>query len=247
MVFDEIWLGFLIQSEQIMEVDPNEIDLDKENDDVEIVKETKSQSQTKKKKKKKPKIQFRNYIPKCEKLRKKYCVPPAKFIEIKDEFTELIEKAKVLNHDIHDIAPKKANWDLKRDCQEQLDELKYLTQLALRKMVGMLMHIIFSTDPCTKLIAKYDKQKKNKHKHLMMRVAMMMKRMKVEITALTLTNQLLNCCNIVSHITSRNSAVILQKNRNIYAISNTSFAHCIICSLLGMVPTELIASKPKLF
>merc|ERR1712228_357878 len=81
-----------------------------------------------------PKIQFRNYIPKCEKLRKKYCVPPAKFIEIKDEFTELIEKAKVLNHDIHDIAPKKENWDLKRDCQQQLDELKYLTKVALRKI-----------------------------------------------------------------------------------------------------------------
>merc|ERR1712154_75995 len=69
------------------------------------------------------------------KLKKKYCVAPAAFIEIKDEFTELIEKAKVLNHDIHDITPKKANWDLKRDCQPQLDQLKYLTQLAIRQIV----------------------------------------------------------------------------------------------------------------
>merc|ERR1719203_464688 len=122
-----------------MDEDPNEIDLDaadvteandKENDVIQVTTEIKE----KKKKKKKPKIQFRNYIPKCPKLRKKYCVPPAQFIEIKDEFTELIEKAKVLNHDIHDIAPKKANWDLKRDCQEQLDELKYLTKVALRKI-----------------------------------------------------------------------------------------------------------------
>jgi len=82
-----------------------------------------------------PKIQFRNYMPKCEELRKKYCVPPAKPIEIKGEFTELIEKCKVLNHDIHDITPKKANWDLKRDCQEQLDILTYRTKLALRKLV----------------------------------------------------------------------------------------------------------------
>merc|ERR1719203_1659260 len=123
-----------------MDEDPNEIDLDaadvteandKENDVIQVTTEIKE----KKKKKKKPKIQFRNYIPKCPKLRKKYCVPPAQFIEIKDEFTELIEKAKVLNHDIHDIAPKKANWDLKRDCQPQLDKLKYLTQLAIRQIV----------------------------------------------------------------------------------------------------------------
>ena len=88
---------------------------------------------------KRVKIQFRNYIPKDANLRKKYCVKPASFIEIKDEFTALIEKAKILNHDIHDITPKKANWDLKRDCQQQLDQLKYLTQIAIRKLVGMCL------------------------------------------------------------------------------------------------------------
>merc|ERR1719242_2104858 len=97
--------------------------------------EPKKKEDRSKSKKKRPKIRFRNYIPKDAKLKKKYCVAPAAFIEIKDEFTELIEKAKVLNHDIHDITPKKANWDLKRDCQPQLDELKYLTQLALRRIV----------------------------------------------------------------------------------------------------------------
>ena len=83
-------------------------------------------------------------------MRKKYCVEPARFIEIKDEFTELIEKAKILNHDIHDITPKKANWDLKRDCQEQLDQLKYLTQLAIRKIVGMyIQYLLCVSNPCT--------------------------------------------------------------------------------------------------
>ena len=32
------------------------------------------------------------------------------------------EKAKIINHDLHDITPKKNNWDLKRDCQPQLDQ-----------------------------------------------------------------------------------------------------------------------------
>eukprot|EP01083_Nonionella_stella_P217374 780491_1 len=139
-----------------MESDPNEIDIDinedtdlkqtdtnntepndtiNTNKDIEMENSDNVITEQSKQKEKKLKIQFRNYIPKCPKLRKKYCVPPAKFIEIEDEFTELIEKAKVLNHDIHDITPKKINWDLKRDCQPQLDQLKYLTQLAIRKIV----------------------------------------------------------------------------------------------------------------
>eukprot|EP01083_Nonionella_stella_P006001 17359_1 len=133
-----------------MECDPNEIDLDRidaqddlkqqnlnpSKEDIEMEDNAQNKSvKPKRQKKKKRKIRFRNYIPRCEKLKKKYCVPPASFIEIKDEFTELIEKAKILNHDIHDITPKKANWDLKRDCQAQLDQLKYLTQLAIRKIV----------------------------------------------------------------------------------------------------------------
>ncbi len=120
-----------------MDVDANEIDIDVNAATSNNKKENVNIEQSKQQKKKKPKIEFRNYIPKSEKLRKKYCVRPAAFIEIKDEFSELIEKAKILNHDIHDITPKKANWDLKRDCQPQLDKLKYLTQLAIRKIVGM--------------------------------------------------------------------------------------------------------------
>eukprot|EP00486_Rosalina_sp_Unknown_P011343 CAMPEP_0201588012 /NCGR_PEP_ID=MMETSP0190_2-20130828/150504_1 /ASSEMBLY_ACC=CAM_ASM_000263 /TAXON_ID=37353 /ORGANISM="Rosalina sp." /LENGTH=161 /DNA_ID=CAMNT_0048039339 /DNA_START=10 /DNA_END=492 /DNA_ORIENTATION=- len=125
--------------------DPNEIDIDMGDNDMEENANGKENVDSFRKpetnqndnihKKKKPKIQFRNYIPKDQNLRKKYCVKPASFIEIKDEFTELIEKAKILNHDIHDITPKKANWDLKRDCQQQLDQLKYLTQIAIRKLV----------------------------------------------------------------------------------------------------------------
>ena len=138
--------------------DPNEIDIDmddmgeedvngKENDEEKLSKEERGieidENANEIKTKKKPKIEFRNYIPMDENLRKKYCVKPASFIEIKDEFTELIEKAKILNHDIHDITPKKANWDLKRDVQKQLDQLKYLTQIAIRKLVGTLS-VIYS-------------------------------------------------------------------------------------------------------
>ena len=136
--------------------DPNEIDVDIDMDNDDDKKKEDSivlrEERMIRKKKKKPKIELRNYIPKDQKLRKKYCVTPASFIEIKDEFTELIEKAKILNHDIHDITPKKANWDLKRDCQSQLDQLKYLTQIAIRKLVGMEYLFFFFyllQNPCT--------------------------------------------------------------------------------------------------
>merc|ERR1719464_381162 len=122
-----------------MDVDPNEIDLDGDGAQLSSQMDEMSVSPPKvkeqKKKNAKRKIQFRNYIPKDEKLRKKYCVEPAKPVVIEGQFTELIEKAKALNHDIHDIAPKKSNWDIKRDCQPQLDQLEYLTQLAIRKIV----------------------------------------------------------------------------------------------------------------
>ena len=150
--------------------DPNEIDIDmddmgmeedvngKENDEQNLRKEERgieideneneNENENEIQTKKKPKIEFRNYIPTDENLRKKYCVKPASFIEIKDEFTELIEKAKILNHDIHDITPKKANWDLKRDVQQQLDQLKYLTQIAIRKLVGTFIHNLYPVITC---------------------------------------------------------------------------------------------------
>lgn len=85
-------------------------------------------------KKKKVKLRFRNYQPKCKKL-KKYCIEPAKFIEIDDEFKELIEKSQKIDYDNIEIAPKKINWDLKREIKPEMDQLHNLTQIALRQII----------------------------------------------------------------------------------------------------------------
>ena len=140
----------------------NNVDDKKESEskqnDTNMTQEKGKSKKSKKKKKKKKKISdvihFRNYTPKCEELQS-CIVEPAKYTEIKDEFSELIERCKVLNHDLHDITPKKATWDLKRDVEPQLNQLSYLTKVAIRKLVGMLRCVFvfvfcFSFYPCTK-------------------------------------------------------------------------------------------------
>merc|ERR1719220_668059 len=92
---------------------------------------------TKKKKKKKApkvKLRFRNYIPRCKEL-KKFMVDPASPEEILPEFTELIEQAERNDQDLSQIVPKKANWDLKRDVQPQLDKLKISTKMMIREIL----------------------------------------------------------------------------------------------------------------
>ncbi|ETO26021.1 hypothetical protein RFI_11117 [Reticulomyxa filosa] len=112
------------------------MDIDKAQDGKENqIDEPKNEQKSKTKKKKRHKrMQFRNYIPKDDQL-KRYCVEPTQPIEFSQDFEELIQNSKILNHASHEITPKKANWDLKRDIQPQFDQLEYLTTLAIRKIL----------------------------------------------------------------------------------------------------------------
>merc|ERR1719204_808826 len=96
----------------------------------------KEKKSKKKKKKKAPKVKlrFRNYIPRCKEL-KKFMADPAAPLEILHEFTELIEQAKRNDQDLSQIVPKKANWDLKRDVQPQIDKLKLMTKQMIREIL----------------------------------------------------------------------------------------------------------------
>merc|ERR1719436_220537 len=95
-------------------------------------------SKKKKKKRKKVKLAFRNYIPRCTEL-KKYMIEPAKPVNIIGDFEELITQAKRNEQDLSQIVPKKANWDLKRDVQPQLDRLQLLTKKAIREILKKRM------------------------------------------------------------------------------------------------------------
>ena len=111
-----------------------------ENETKKYKKKKKSKKSQKKRERISDVIHFRNYKPKCDELQS-CIIDGAKYEEMKDEFTELINRCKVLNHDVHDITPKKANWDLKRDVQPQLKQLEYLTQIAIRELIGMIYDI----------------------------------------------------------------------------------------------------------
>lgn len=89
-------------------------------------------------KKEKP-LKFRNYVPQDEKLQQ-YKLSRA---EIPD-LTEKIEKnlAIIANKEpeLNDLslAPKKVNWDLKRDIKSKLDKLEIRTQRAVIEMMSKL-------------------------------------------------------------------------------------------------------------
>ena len=76
----------------------------------------------------KPVIRFRNYQPKTADL-KEAVLPPAVAPETFDAVQTDKEEVRL------DIAPKKPNWDLKRDITKKLEKLERRTQQALVEMI----------------------------------------------------------------------------------------------------------------
>jgi len=78
-----------------------------------------------------PKIKFRNYQPKTEDL-KEGVLPKVK-LATEEEVAKLAQPA---NIDLQlDVAPKKANWDLKRDIAKKLEKLERRTQQAIVELI----------------------------------------------------------------------------------------------------------------
>lgn len=80
----------------------------------------------------KPVIKFRNYTPRDEKLEHEKIAPaqPPKFEEPVIEPAPAVAQEAVVN-----IAPKKANWDLKREVEPILEKLERKTQRALVELM----------------------------------------------------------------------------------------------------------------
>lgn len=81
-------------------------------------------------------VKFRNYKPVDESL-KRYIVQQPPIPNIVEEIDEKLNKVTEANKscDILNLAPKKANWDLKRDLAKKLDILDKRTQKAIFEMV----------------------------------------------------------------------------------------------------------------
>lgn len=83
-------------------------------------------------------IKFRNYVPKDDTLKEKK-MPNAKPLLVEDEVQGHLEKAKSSNIideiDLSNLAPRKPDWDLKRDVAKKLDKLEKRTQRAIVELI----------------------------------------------------------------------------------------------------------------
>ncbi|KAG6557640.1 hypothetical protein Mapa_000921 [Marchantia paleacea] len=79
-------------------------------------------------------IKFRNYVPRDEQLQQLKIVPPQP-----PKFDDPLAKAPEDVNDTEDplvsIAPKKANWDLRREVAKKLEKLERRTQRAIIELM----------------------------------------------------------------------------------------------------------------
>ncbi|ESO06490.1 hypothetical protein HELRODRAFT_160665 [Helobdella robusta] len=85
-----------------------------------------------------PKPVFRSYQPTDEKL-KEGVLEPAKPLEIKEQVKDQLIDAQQTNIveevDLLNLAPRKPDWDLKRDVAKKLEKLERRTQRAMGELI----------------------------------------------------------------------------------------------------------------
>ncbi|XP_068639785.1 uncharacterized protein [Aristolochia californica] len=79
-----------------------------------------------------PDVKFRNYVPQDKQLQEGKLAPP---VPSKFEDPVAAAPAEKVEDPFLNIAPKKPNWDLKRDVQKKLDKLERRTQKAIYKLM----------------------------------------------------------------------------------------------------------------
>ena len=85
------------------------------------------------------KLQFRNYIPKYKGLQE-HCLPKPGVADLEESLDKKIEEAiaKAQQEDqVVCIAPRKPNWDLKRDLERKLEPLQAKTDKAMIQLIRM--------------------------------------------------------------------------------------------------------------
>ncbi|KAK9861864.1 hypothetical protein WJX84_011504 [Apatococcus fuscideae] len=80
-----------------------------------------------------PQLKFRNYQPTSKKIDHKIVEPAAP--PVYQEPVAAPEQTSGNGQDLLSIAPKKANWDLRRDVQPKLDKLERRTQRAMIQLM----------------------------------------------------------------------------------------------------------------
>ncbi|XP_075602996.1 coiled-coil domain-containing protein 12 [Balearica regulorum gibbericeps] len=83
-------------------------------------------------------LKLRNYEPEDEELKKRK-VPQAKPASVEDKVKDQLEAAKpepiIDEVDLTNLAPRKPDWDLKRDVAKKLEKLEKRTQRAIAELI----------------------------------------------------------------------------------------------------------------
>ncbi|XP_071416134.1 coiled-coil domain-containing protein 12 [Pithys albifrons albifrons] len=83
-------------------------------------------------------IKLRNYEPEDEELKKRK-LPPGKPASVEDTVKDQLEAAKpepiIDEVDLANLAPRKPDWDLKRDVSKKLEKLEKRTQRAIAELI----------------------------------------------------------------------------------------------------------------
>ncbi|CAN6809464.1 unnamed protein product [Brassica oleracea] len=81
-----------------------------------------------------PAMKFRNYVPQDKELQDGKVAPP-ELPKFEDPVAALPPAVEKKEDPFVNIAPKKPNWDLRRDVQKKLDKLERRTQKAMYKLM----------------------------------------------------------------------------------------------------------------
>ncbi|CAK7338656.1 unnamed protein product [Dovyalis caffra] len=81
-----------------------------------------------------PSMKFRNYVPQAKELQEGKLAPPV-LPKFEDPVAAVPPPLEKKEDPFLNIAPKKPNWDLRRDVQKKLDKLERRTQKALYKLM----------------------------------------------------------------------------------------------------------------
>ncbi|CAN1180272.1 Coiled-coil domain-containing protein 12 [Linum perenne] len=98
-----------------------------------------------------PGLKFRNYVPQAKELQEGRLAPPV-LPKFEDPIAVAPPPTEKKEDPFLNIAPKKPNWDLRRDVQKKLDKLERRTQKALYKL--MVPEAGMDTDMLTSLKAR---------------------------------------------------------------------------------------------
>ncbi|KAK6181545.1 hypothetical protein SNE40_009376 [Patella caerulea] len=89
-------------------------------------------------KEKLPKPIFRSYKPQSEELREG-ALPRIKPLSVSENVKDQLESSKTEHHidevDLTNLAPRKPDWDLKRDVTKKLEKLERRTQRAIAELI----------------------------------------------------------------------------------------------------------------